>query len=99
MQKTDFMKEKIANTEIQNVIREMVIESEQKYKRLVDNSLVGILIFCDDRIVYANPRYNEMFGYSGEEYKDLPLWDYIHPDYRDIVKSRARSRLQGEEVE
>lgn len=99
MQKSGFMKEKITDSEIQNVIREMVIESEQKYKLLVENSLVGILIFCDDHIAYANPRFNEIFGFSGEEYKDIPLWDYIHPDYRDTVKSRAQSRMRGEMIE
>lgn len=99
MQKSDFMKEKITNSEIQNVIREMVIESEQKYKLLVENSLVGILIYCDNHIIYANPRFNEMFGYSGEEYKDIQIWDLIHPDMREEVKNRANSRINGEEVE
>ncbi len=99
MQKSGFMKEKIANSEIQNVIREMVIESEQKYKNLVENSLVGILIYCDDHIIYANPRFNEMFGYRGEEYKDLHIWDLVHPDMKETVRNRAYSRIKGEKVE
>jgi PAS domain S-box-containing protein len=99
MQKSGFMKEKIANSEIQNVVREMVIESEQKYKLLVENSLVAILIYCDDHIVYANPRFNEIFGYTGEEYKDLNIWELIHPDQTKMVKERAYSRMRGESVE
>jgi len=98
MQKSGFMKEKIANSEIQNVVREMVIESEQKYKLLVENSLVGIIIYCDDHIIYANPRFNEMFGYIGEEYKDLPIWDLVHPDMKEAVKKRAYDRIKGEKV-
>jgi PAS domain S-box-containing protein len=99
MQKSGFMKEKIANSEIQNVVREMVIESEQKYKLLVENSLVSILIYCDDHIMYANPRFNEVFGYSGEEFKNLNMWELIHPDQREMVKNRGYSRMRGEKVE
>jgi PAS domain S-box-containing protein len=98
MHKDGFLKEKINSSEIQDVVREMVIESERKYKTLIENSLVGIIIYSEDHVVYANPRFNEMFGYTEEEYKNFQIWDFVHPDYREIVKERAYKRISGEDV-
>jgi len=99
MTNSSFMKEQITNSDIQKVIREMVIESEQKYRLLVENSLVGILIYCDDHIIYANSRFKEMFGYTDGEFKTFQIWQFIHPDCREMVKSRAYRRINGEEPE
>jgi PAS domain S-box-containing protein len=92
------MKEKIDSSEIQNVVREMVIESERKYKTLIENSLVGIIIYSDDHIIYANPRFNEMFGYNSDEYQNRPIWEFVHPDYRDAVRERVYRRISGSDA-
>jgi PAS domain S-box-containing protein len=92
------MKEKIDSSEIQDVVREMVIESERKYQTLIENSLVGIIIYSDDHIVYANPRFNEIFGYDSDEYQNIPIWEFVHPDYREIARERAYQRISGKEI-
>ena len=98
MFKNEFMKEKINDASIQNVVREMVIESEQKYKTVLENSLVGIVILADDSVEYANPRAGAMFGYKGDEYKAVKIMDFIHPDFRDIIAERIRKRMMGEDI-
>ncbi|MBU0480069.1 MAG: PAS domain S-box protein [Proteobacteria bacterium] len=59
-------------------------ESEHKYSTLVDNTIIGIFIVQDDRIIYANPRFARIFGYSVDELSGMDFADLIHPE--DIAK-------------
>jgi diguanylate cyclase (GGDEF)-like protein/PAS domain S-box-containing protein len=52
-------------------------ESEARFRSLVNQSLAGIALVDQDRIVYANPRLAEMFGYSGQELLDLPIFTLV----------------------
>ena len=73
-------------------------ESEEKYRALVDNALVGIGIHQDGKIVYANEALASMFGYTLEEGIGLSIADMIHPDERDFVMKMAQRRQAGENV-
>jgi PAS domain S-box-containing protein len=43
------------------------IESELKFKNLVEKSLVGVYILQDGCLVYVNPAYCNSLGYPEEE--------------------------------
>ncbi|PWT98336.1 MAG: hypothetical protein C5B52_12355 [Bacteroidetes bacterium] len=42
-------------------------EAEAKFRNLVERSLVGVYILQDNKYVYANPKFAEIFGYELEE--------------------------------
>ena len=44
-----------------------LLESEEKYSALVDNSLTGVFIHQDGKYVFVNDRFAEMHGYEPEE--------------------------------
>lgn len=46
-------------------------ESEEKYRMLVENSLQGIVIIQDSRVVFCNHRLAEISGYSEEELRSF----------------------------
>jgi PAS domain-containing protein len=46
---------------------EELFKSEQKYRQLVENSLQGIVILQDMKIVYANPALAQISGYTVDE--------------------------------
>ena len=46
-------------------------ESEEKYSTLVENSLTGIYIDQDRKIVFANKRFAEIYGYSRDDLSGL----------------------------
>lgn len=73
-------------------------ESEKKYSTLVENSLTGIYIAQNSKIVFANPRFAKMHGYSREEVIGLESVDFFHPDNRNLFKEIQQKRLKGEEV-
>jgi PAS domain S-box-containing protein len=70
-------------------------ESEKKYSQLVENSLTGIYINQDERIVFANNKFTEIHGYSKDEIVGLEWWKLVHPQDRDLLDSFRTIRLSG----
>lgn len=75
-----------------NRMQEALEKSEKKYKTLVENSLEGITIIRDNRILFANNTYCKMLGYTREELYNMPSVDTLHPEDRvkafEIAKRR-----------
>jgi PAS domain S-box-containing protein len=72
-------------------------ESEEKYSTLVENSLTGIYIDQDAKIVFANKRFAEMYGYSRDELVGMESWRLVHPEDRALTDEIRTKRLRGEE--
>ncbi|MDY7075516.1 MAG: PAS domain S-box protein [Chloroflexota bacterium] len=77
---------------------EMLRESEEKYRHLVERASDGIGIGQDRVLKYVNPRYAEMVGYTVEEMTGTPLTDYIWPDEVATLFNRYERRIAGEDV-
>jgi len=73
-------------------------ESEEHYARLVENSLTGIYIDQDGRIVFANDRLAKIYGYPKEELIGIESWKLVHPEDRALTDKRRAKRLRGERV-
>lgn len=73
-------------------------ESEQRYRAVVENSLAGIYIHQDDRIVYVNRRGAETIGYRPEDLIGERVWDYIAPDDKASTQRIVERRRKGETV-
>ena len=75
-------------------------EAESRYKNLVDNSLVGINISKDNKIVFCNSTMVYIFGYQkNEDLIGMAISDLTHPDDLDMVMTKINSRLNGETKE
>jgi PAS domain S-box-containing protein len=77
------------------------IESNEIYKILLENSLVGQVILQDGYIIYANPAMARITGYTVEELLSLSpdvLETMTHPDDRTWVLKRLRDRLAGKDI-
>ncbi len=76
---------------------EALIESEAKYRNLVENSLEGIGISKGNSVVYANRTLLDIFGYeSMEEFLKIPLIDHVASDSKPLVQERLKKRESGE---
>ncbi len=76
-------------------------ESEEKYRQLVENSLQGIVIFQDGRIVFANKSLCEISGYSLEELLAMSPEEVqasIHPEDRARVFGNMQARMEGKPI-
>ena len=69
----------------------------ETYRLLVEESLVGVYMIQDERLLYANRKLGELFGYTREEMLALPsVLDVIAKSHRDTVRETMRKRLDGE---
>jgi len=60
---------------------EAVIESDKKYKTILENSYDIIYeVDTTGRILYVNPPCEELTGYTQPELINSNVFDYIHPD-------------------
>lgn len=71
-------------------------ESEAKFKGLVEQSIVGIVIIDTGTLYYANPRTAEILGYAPDEITGRGLSPLIHPGDWPEVERRIGSLLSGE---
>jgi len=71
-------------------------ESEAKFRGLVSQSLVGIVLIEDGKFSYSNAKFDEMFGYKSDEIRSLgPLQVTVESD-RALVTDNIDKRLSGE---
>lgn len=76
-------------------------ESEEKYRIMVENSLQGVIIIQDFRVVYCNTAFTIISGYSEHELLSLTpdeVRELVHPDDQHLVWGRMKKRLQGEDI-
>jgi len=76
---------------------ELLVESEQRYRSLVEDSFDGIFVQEGTKIVYANSPLYEMLGYDEGELEGKEHWIVYAPEYRELTRERAQARMRGEE--
>ena len=79
-------------------IQETLRQGEERYRTLAEQSLMGLVVVQDFRIVYANAAYAELSGYSVDELLSLTpeqLQAMVHPEDQPLVWARFRDRLAG----
>ncbi|MEX2145792.1 MAG: ATP-binding protein, partial [Candidatus Rokuibacteriota bacterium] len=72
---------------------------DARFKRLVDSSLIGILVCDDERLTDANDAFLRMVGYSREDLEQGPLcWPDLTPSEYKVIDeaARAAARREGE---
>jgi chemotaxis family two-component system sensor kinase Cph1 len=71
---------------------------EEKHASVVENSLTGIYIVQDGKVVFCNNRFAEIHGYSKEEITGMDSLELVHPEDRGLIKEMREKRLQRESV-
>lgn len=75
---------------------ERLKESELKFRTLAEASPFAIMIYQDNRWLYANPAAEQISGYRLEELVGKTFWDFVHPDDKGLVRARGQARQRGE---
>lgn len=78
-----------------------LIDSEQRYRTLVEWTPEPLVVHLGDQVLYVNPAAVKMFG--AESASDLikrPVLDWVHPDYHQVLfQRRATYALDSPVVE
>jgi PAS domain S-box-containing protein len=73
-----------------------LIESETRFRTVIENSNDGIALTRGGRLEYVNPRFVAMFGYdSPEDLVNRPIALHVHPDDRERVVEIHNRRRRG----
>jgi diguanylate cyclase (GGDEF)-like protein/PAS domain S-box-containing protein len=73
-----------------NQMQQAMQESEERYRLLVELSPDGIALHVDGKYVFINPAGAHLLGASHrDQIIGLPTMDIVHPDFRELVKSRV----------
>ena len=74
-------------------------DSEERYRLLIENASVGIILIHDQKIIFANIYVSIMSGYTIDEVKKIQFLDFIHPEDRELAIANHLKRLNGEPVQ
>lgn len=75
----------------------LIKESETKFRGIVEQSQVGIFILQNEKLIYVNPGFESIFGYTQEELLRENSYDHlIHPDHLDLVTLTYDKFINGE---
>ncbi len=74
-------------------------ESRQKYRQVVENSIEGMLVTQDRKIVFANKAVCDFLNLSPEELMAYPdPFEFIHPDDRELAVENHMKRLRDKDA-
>ncbi len=72
-----------------NNFLEIVKESKKEYQDLFDNINDGIRILnAEGFVIQQNKACNKIFGYSLEEWKDIPVFDVVYPEDKAVAEAK-----------
>ena len=77
--------------------RREISESEERYRTLIESSIVGIVVLQDGRVRYLNPAALQICGYqTASEVLSRGDWmEFIAPAFRDELRARVQAVLGG----
>lgn len=79
--------------------KELLKESEEKYKLLVDNAIETIAVICEGYIKFCNPKAESLTGFSINELLTRPFMDFVYQEDRAFIEDRYKRRIAGESLE
>ncbi|RKX18930.1 MAG: hypothetical protein DRP51_08295 [Candidatus Zixiibacteriota bacterium] len=76
-----------------------ILESQSKYRSVIENANIGVLVIQDNRLVFYNSKMYEMFGYSEQDYSKINFLSTVHPDDQPKTVERIKARLSGLKID
>lgn len=73
-----------------------LIESEEKYRLVVENAGEAICIAQDSMLKFINREAMDIIGYSEEILTSRPFIEFIHPDDRKMVLEIYKRKTKGD---
>jgi two-component system, cell cycle sensor histidine kinase and response regulator CckA len=80
-------------------IEEVLRNSEEKYRGIVEQSIAGIGVSRGNQILFANKALLKIFNYDDlEEFKNRTLLDIVAPSSRKLITDRMKMVAEGKSL-
>ena len=79
-------------------VEEIIREEREKYKKIMENLLTGIVIVQDGKVVYVNDHMTKMLGYELREMIGEDFTRFVDPEMREYLLENYMRRMMGEPV-
>lgn len=78
----------------------MLKESEERYRGVVENAHDAIYIATQEGFQYANPALEKLVGWKKEELckKEFSFWEIVHQDDKKLIKEKKEAWKKGKQV-
>ena len=90
----DLTRENAMRREVEKALR----TSEEKFRAVAETSPAAIFLYQGEKFLYVNPSSERLTGYTQDELLTMNFWDWIHPDFAELVRTRGLARQQGAPV-
>ena len=76
-----------------------LIESEDRYRQLVETSPNAIVVHAYGNVLFANKAAFKLVNLPDDKpLIDKNIFDFVHPDYHDVIKGRIKQTMERDEV-
>ena len=82
----------------QAAVNQALRDSEAQFRTLAETAASAIFIYQGDTFSYANPAAEQLTGYTSQELAEIRFWEIVHPEDRDLVRTRGLARQRGEKL-
>jgi diguanylate cyclase (GGDEF)-like protein/PAS domain S-box-containing protein len=79
-------------------IENMIQESREKFRVLVDSTPAAVMLYQDDRLISVNKAAEAITGYSVKELLAMNFWDIAQPNHKALVIEHGQKHQHGEET-
>jgi PAS domain S-box-containing protein len=70
-------------------------QDAETFKKMVEHIPVGVYVYRWSKMIYVNPYFERLSGFSLDEMKQKDFWDVCHPDQHALIKVNGYARLHG----
>ncbi|WP_158244330.1 PAS domain S-box protein [Trinickia dabaoshanensis] len=72
-----------------------LMQSESRYRQLIELSPYAVFLIQDFKIAFANPKALEMLGaYSAAQIRGLSIVEFVHAEHREVIEERIGRLLR-----
>ncbi|OCA82140.1 sensor domain-containing protein [Pseudobacillus wudalianchiensis] len=72
-----------------------LVDTELKFKSLVEDTFIGVYIIQEGKLIYGNPRLHSLLGTEAST-SPIIFLDYVHPDDQAELVSVANQLTEGD---
>jgi PAS domain S-box-containing protein len=73
-------------------------ESEEMFRVLTETSPAAICLVQGEHHVYVNTAMTRLTSYTEREFLEMSFWEWVHDDFKELVRERGVARQRGEPV-